>query len=274
VHKQSTTHWRSVFEHLATDDHFIVGPYLHALRAFPANEERSLDEVVALVAASVLESANDIHYGPSLTGGLPAVLDLFASLEITLRAVHPGDAYRYAEAQLRARGVDTGSKLGQVLVAGASAVVVASRSAELIRYYEGRLPGVFLSYAHHNQRLANAVDKQLVKALGTDRVFIDRRSIPPGVDWDHYLQVAFRSGDVVVALVTSEYLSSEWCKREFRLATNNGASVIPAISRRTPFPTGIPPFISRLQLLRYARINEIVVTAARRLAEVNGGTTP
>ena len=73
-----------------------------------------------------------------------------------------------------------------------------------------RLPELFYSYAHEDERHLNQLQKHL-NVLVTDRLMSDwyDRDIPPGDDWDLTIDEHIRSADIILLIVSPSFLASK-----------------------------------------------------------------
>ncbi|MBI1897660.1 MAG: toll/interleukin-1 receptor domain-containing protein, partial [Acidobacteria bacterium] len=104
---------------------------------------------------------------------------------------------------------------------------------------------VFLSYAHRDERLREELDKHLSPLRRSSLIdtWHDRR-ITPGTDLDTEIDRRLASADLVLLLISPDFINSDYCyRREMRTALQRHARgqtrVIPIILRpvdwrRTP----------------------------------------
>jgi WD40 repeat protein len=93
------------------------------------------------------------------------------------------------------------------------------------------MASIFLSHSSHNDDRADEI-KRWLAANGWDDVFLDRdpeRGIVAGQRWKEALQKAAHQCEVVVALISPEWLASAWCKAEIDAARLMGKKVIVAL---------------------------------------------
>src|SRR6202163_3434837 len=89
----------------------------------------------------------------------------------------------------------------------------------------------FTSHASRNNDRAVQVRDWLV-ANGWDDIFLDLdpvRGIVAGQRWKEALQKAAHRCEVVLALVSEEWLASDWCKSEIDAARLMGKKIIVAL---------------------------------------------
>jgi hypothetical protein len=94
---------------------------------------------------------------------------------------------------------------------------------------------IFISHSSHNNDLAIHVRDWLAENGWVD-IFLDldpRRGIVAGERWKQALQKAAHRCEVVLALVSTEWLASQWCKSEIDAARMMGKKVIVALSGLT-----------------------------------------
>jgi TIR domain len=96
---------------------------------------------------------------------------------------------------------------------------------------------VFLSYAHGDEKLRNALDKHLsaLKRSSIIEIWHDRR-LSPGTEFEGEIDQHLRSADLVLLLVSPDFMMSDYCfRREMQTALKRHASgdarVIPVILR-------------------------------------------
>jgi hypothetical protein len=90
---------------------------------------------------------------------------------------------------------------------------------------------LFISHSSRNNETATQL-RDWLAANGWDDVFLDldpERGIVAGQRWKEALQKAAYRCEVVVALVSPEWLASGWCKSEIDAARLMGKKVIVAL---------------------------------------------
>ena len=104
---------------------------------------------------------------------------------------------------------------------------------------------VALSYAHRDERLREELDKHLspLRRSALIETWHDRK-IPPGVELDAEIDQHLASADLVLLLISPDFINSDYCyRREMRVALQRHAKglarIIPIILRpvdwmRTP----------------------------------------
>lgn len=81
---------------------------------------------------------------------------------------------------------------------------------------------VFISYAHKNQSAVDPIYTTL-RRRGYN-VWIDRQegAIPPGERWENVLKAEVEMSYAMMVCLSSDYLASEWCTREWEYALELG----------------------------------------------------
>src|SRR5262249_21747390 len=111
---------------------------------------------------------------------------------------------------------------------------------------------LFLSYSHKDELLRNELVNHL-RILTREGVIAswDDRKILPGDEWDHQIHAQLRTADIVLLLISVDFIASDYCNDvEVHLALQRHAAgdvcVIPIILR--PVDWTRAPF-SKLQAL-------------------------
>ena len=98
-----------------------------------------------------------------------------------------------------------------------------------------RLPELFYSYAHEDERHLNQLQKHL-NVLVIDRLMSHwyDRDIPPGDEWDRKIDERIRSADIILLIVSPSFLDSAYIReKELKIALERReageARVIPVI---------------------------------------------
>jgi hypothetical protein len=96
---------------------------------------------------------------------------------------------------------------------------------------------VFLSYAHRDEKLRDDLDKHLsvLRRSAVIESWHDRR-INPGVDLDHEVDRHLATSDLILLLISPDFMNSDYCyRREMRTALKRHAKgqarVIPIVLR-------------------------------------------
>jgi hypothetical protein len=96
---------------------------------------------------------------------------------------------------------------------------------------------VFLSYAHRDERLREELSKHLAPLRRSELIETwDDRKIRPGADIDSAIDERLAQADVVLLLISPDFINSDYCyRREMRLALRRHAKgktrIIPIILR-------------------------------------------
>jgi molecular chaperone DnaK len=212
---------------------------------------------------------------PPAPRGVPQIevafdVDASALLNVSARDLNTGKEQRIE--------IEPGTRLGDDAIAGATALVASlSRSRPGTAKTTGpagkqprrkKVPGqdrqddyadppirpisVFYSYSHQDAALREQLEIHLVllRRQGLIDEWHDRR-IEPGEDWASAIDSRLKNADIVLLLVSPDFLASDYCyEREMKTAldrhANGEARVIPIILRAVDW--GHTPF-SALQAL-------------------------
>jgi formylglycine-generating enzyme required for sulfatase activity len=101
---------------------------------------------------------------------------------------------------------------------------------------------IFLSHSSANNSQAIAV-RDWLKSHGWDDVFLDldpERGIKAGERWQAALRQAAERCEVVIFLISPDWVASRWCLAEFLLAKSLNKRIFGAIVESTPF-ADLPP---------------------------------
>ncbi|HEY0543111.1 MAG TPA: toll/interleukin-1 receptor domain-containing protein [Actinoallomurus sp.] len=112
---------------------------------------------------------------------------------------------------------------------------------------------VFVSYAHDDdrrviQRLVEELQREFT-AIADRRlnVFLDQDGIPTAQRWQQTIRSALRTSSVMIAMLTENYLASDWCAREYEffVTTEHDHSLEEGAARSIPrifpvMPAGPP----------------------------------
>ena len=105
---------------------------------------------------------------------------------------------------------------------------------------------LFLSYRSVDRDAARALEASLTG--GGHEVFLDclpEGGIPPGTDWEQQIYDGLYRSDALVALVSADYLQSQWCFAELAIARARGLPILPFTLR----PDIRHPLLSNVQHL-------------------------
>ncbi|MEM1410082.1 MAG: TIR domain-containing protein, partial [Pseudomonadota bacterium] len=98
---------------------------------------------------------------------------------------------------------------------------------------------IFISHSTHNQSEAIAVRDWLAHE-GWDDIFLDldpERGIKAGERWQDALQRNARQCELVLFLISKEWVASKWCFAELMLAKNLNKRILGVLIQPTPFDT-------------------------------------
>lgn len=79
-------------------------------------------------------------------------------------------------------------------------------------------PTIFISYSHKNKEAMGDFRKSLRAALFEKANVWSDEHIQEGSDWSDSLAIELKRADLVLVLATTDYLESEWCRRELQSA--------------------------------------------------------
>src|SRR5262244_1655412 len=133
--------------------------------------------------------------------------------------------------------------------------------------WEWSVSGVFINYrGADSETAAVLVDRELVARLGSDRVFLDSRSIPAGVDSVEELLGWLRACSVLVVVIGPRWLTladksgrrriddpGDWIRREIAEALASGLWVVPVLTGDAALPAeeDLPVDIAGLSRRQY-----------------------
>lgn len=119
--------------------------------------------------------------------------------------------------------------------------------------HAGRPARLFVSYSHKDERHREALESHLkvLSRAGLLDVWHDRR-IDPGGDWRGDIDAALDAADVVVLLVSADFLASDYCadvelERALERQARGACQVVPVIVRDAKWRS--LPALARLQAL-------------------------
>ncbi|MCK4429930.1 MAG: toll/interleukin-1 receptor domain-containing protein [Candidatus Aminicenantes bacterium] len=92
---------------------------------------------------------------------------------------------------------------------------------------------IFISYAHEDRELAGNIKSTLQNEYGFD-VFLAHDDIRPTEEWEDVIILNLRKCDVLVALLTKNYINSEWTDQESGFALCREILVIPVKLKVNP----------------------------------------
>lgn len=122
---------------------------------------------------------------------------------------------------------------------------------------------LFISHSSKNNFYAIAIQDWLV-AQGWNELFLDldpRRGIVAGQRWEKALHDAASRCDAVLFLVSIDWLKSDWCRKEFRLAHRLNKHIIGILIEDIDINTLPEELTSTWQLLNLASGNDHQIIA-------------
>ena len=102
---------------------------------------------------------------------------------------------------------------------------------------------IFISYANEDRELAGNIKSTLQHEYGFD-VFLAHDDIRPTEEWENVIISNLRTCDVLVTLLTENYINSEWTDQESGFALCREILIIPVKVRVNPHG-----FVKRYQAL-------------------------
>ena len=105
---------------------------------------------------------------------------------------------------------------------------------------------IFLSYSRKNSAFVDELIISL-ESYGYE-ILLDRQDLFPGEQWEPRLRKFIADADTTVCVVSSDWVASDQCVRELRIALEHGRRVIPVVVDPV-VPQQMPPEIARLQLV-------------------------
>ena len=129
------------------------------------------------------------------------------------------------------------------------------------------MSGIFINYRGADSQTAPAlIDRELVERFGHDRVFLDNRSIPAGVDFVDELLGRLRACSVLLVVIGPRWLTltnetgqrlidnpKDWVRQEILEALMHGMRVIPVLTDQAKLPAEdeLPDDIAGLSRRQY-----------------------
>lgn len=96
------------------------------------------------------------------------------------------------------------------------------------------MPQIFISYSHKDRDFVRRLDRDLATLLPKAEVFYDM-VIPPGESWVETLTAQIEQADIVLAVLSPDYLESSWAMQELNVAIERRlraqARIIPLLVR-------------------------------------------
>jgi hypothetical protein len=149
---------------------------------------------------------------------------------------------------------------------------------------------VFINYrGEDSDTAAVLVDRELSARFGSDRVFLDSRSIPVGADFAEELLKRLRVSRVLLVVIGPHWLTvtnaagrrriddpEDWVRREIAEALAYGLRVIPVLTGNALMPTeaDLPPDIAGLGRRQYVPLRRRYISVdlaflSERIIEVD-----
>lgn len=113
---------------------------------------------------------------------------------------------------------------------------------------------LFLSFSSTNRDEAREIE-QRAEAMGV-RVFLDEKTIEPGVIWEEVIRQGLLNSRELAVLATPQSLESEWVKTEWGAAWVLGRTITPIILRLDP--RDLPDRLKQRQWIDYHRFEEFL----------------
>jgi len=104
---------------------------------------------------------------------------------------------------------------------------------------------VFISYAHKDEEIKNALDEHLFALRKSELIEVwQDRQIMPGDEWDELILSELRAADIIILLISVSFLNSKYIwEKELAIAMehhkNKTARIIPVMASSCDF-TGMP----------------------------------
>ncbi|MWA11215.1 toll/interleukin-1 receptor domain-containing protein [Streptomyces sp. BA2] len=120
---------------------------------------------------------------------------------------------------------------------------------------------IFVSYRHgHSDPYAGWLRDRLAQYFGSSHVFMDVRSLDPGVDFPKVIVQAIAACDVLIALIGADWTGAaegrsrisdknDWVRQEVETALDSGIRVIPVLLQGAQLPSvqEIPSSLGRIR---------------------------
>ncbi|WP_039789751.1 toll/interleukin-1 receptor domain-containing protein [Actinoalloteichus spitiensis] len=151
---------------------------------------------------------------------------------------------------------------------------------------------VFVNYRTGDEEMAaTLIERELSRRFGSEVVFRDSKSIPPGADFEEALLSAVRSSEALLAVIGGRWLTAgstaegravdrdtDWTRREIVEAFRHDVRVVPVLVGgrtrldREELPTELAPLVRcQYRTLDVRTANEDLARLADSLAEVLPG---
>lgn len=104
---------------------------------------------------------------------------------------------------------------------------------DLVRLWGESYVRVFISHTSTHKVAATRIKEQLSDYRIAS--FVAHEDIEPTTEWQNEIQLALRSADALVALLTEDFSDSAWTDHEVGIAIGNGVCVIPVRLECDPY---------------------------------------
>lgn len=136
--------------------------------------------------------------------------------------------------KLRAKGVD----------------FLEESSVERKDVFIGKTLRAFISYSDKDKLIAGAI-KEALNHYGTE-AFLAHEDIPPGEEWADKIMINLKQCDILIPLLSKNFVDSEWTDQETGIAVANSKLIVP-ISIDGTIPYG---FMNKYQAFRNFKYQE------------------
>ena len=116
----------------------------------------------------------------------------------------------------------------------------------MIKAYNGNEPYAFISYSHQDRDAAMEIIEQMNR--DSFRVWFDE-GIKPGSEWDDNIASHIENCGVLIALISSNYLSSENCRDELNFARDLLKDRLLVFLEDVTLPSGMAMRMNRIQFI-------------------------
>jgi internalin A len=113
---------------------------------------------------------------------------------------------------------------------------IPPKAADSVGRHESQPATVFISYAHRDETLRVELDTHLKLLVRTGELDIwHDRSITPGEKWEGQINENLQRADIVLLLLSPDFIASDYCHKEMEIALQREAAgqtrVVPVILR-------------------------------------------
>ena len=105
------------------------------------------------------------------------------------------------------------------------------------------MAGLFISYSRTDQAFVRKLYETLVAEQ--NEVFVDWESIPPSSQWKSEIAEAIDKADVILCVLSPDYLASDTCRYELASAEAEKKRLIPLVCREVP-PSQVPASLAAI----------------------------